>query len=296
MTIRPFTIICTALALGSTVIGIAVTAPPARAQILSGFDLFRSNCDGCHELPDPEEQKRPRKDWESILTRMVKQRGATLNDKEFAAVLTYLDSFNRPKREVQWVETSAKSHKAAFAAEDSGKLPADWVDLTVGGDEQVPWAVQGDTAARTFYLSPLKSAGENQFPILIDNTGVVRNGGATARLQLVSGKGAVGAGLVFGFRNPQTYFGVRISPKDVVLYEVQGGQRALLGRAPVALALKQWHTLGVDLGGTNVTVSLNGKAMPLLSKALPGYQGGRVGIHTQGDTVALFDQWQVTVK
>jgi len=296
MTIRPLTIISAALALGSAVVGIAVTAPPARAQILSGFDLFRSNCDGCHELPDPEEQKRPRKDWESILTRMVKQRGATLNDKECAAVLNYLDSFNRPKREVQWVEAPAKSHTAAFAAADSGKLPADWVDLTVGGDEQVPWAVQGDPAAKTLYLSPLKSAGENQFPILIDNTGVVRNGSATTRLQLVSGKGAVGAGLVFGFRNPQTYFGVRISPRDVVLYEVQGGQRALLGRAPAALALKQWQTLGVDVTGTNVTVNLNGKPLPLLGKALPGYQGGRVGIHTQGDTVALFDQWQVTVR
>ena len=92
------------------------------------------------------------------------------------------------------------------------------------------------------------------------------------------------------------YFGVRISPKDVVLYEVQAGQRALLARAAVPVSMKQWHTLGVDLAGTNVNVSLDGKPLPAVSKPLPGYQGGKMGLHTQADTLALFDQWQVAVR
>src|SRR5262245_31971253 len=139
MRIRPLTLVSTALVLGGVVIGGALSARPARAQILSGLDLFRSNCDGCHELPEPEEPKRTRKEWETILVRMVKQRGATLNDKEHLAVLNYLDSFNRPRREIQWVEGPAKSHKTVLAAADSGKLPGEWVDLTIGADEVVPW-------------------------------------------------------------------------------------------------------------------------------------------------------------
>jgi hypothetical protein len=275
------------------VIGLLPT--PAPAQALSGFDVFRSHCDACHELYDPEDPKRTRKEWETILTRMVKVRGATLNQQEFTAVLNYLDSFNRPKREIQWNEAPAKTHKATLAATDAGKLPAEWVDLTIGADEQLPWAVQSDPATKALYLAPLKTAEQTQLPALIDNSGIVQNGSASARMQILSGEGALGAGIVFGFRNTQSFYGVRISPKDVVLYEVQGGQRALLARAPLALPVKQWHTVGVDVNGKAVKVTVNGKPVSL-DRTLAAYQGGRMGVHTQGDTVALFDQWQVTVR
>lgn len=284
------------MALGGLLAGVALTPRPAPAQVLSGFDVYRTNCDGCHELYDPEDPKRTRKEWETIMNRMVKQRGATLTTQEFSAVLNYLDSFNRPRREIQWVEVPAKSHKAVLNPADDGKLPADWVDLTLGADAQVPWAVQGNAMAKTAFLTPLKAAPEGQFPALIDNTGLVQNGSATVRVQMISGKGAIGAGLLFGFRNPQSFYGVRVSPRDIVLYQVQGGERALLARATSSLPLKQWQTLGVDVTGTEVKVLLNGKPVPELTRQLASYKGGRMGIHTQGDTAALFDAWQVTVK
>lgn len=276
--------------------GIALSARPAPAQALSGFDVFRGNCGGCHELPDPEEPKRTRQGWETILNRMVKERGATLNKQEFAAVLSYLDSFNREKREIQWLETPARSHTAQLKPADAGKLPPTWVDLTAGAEREVPWAVQADPKANTLFLSPLKTAEENQFPILIDNSGIVRNGSVTTRLQLVSGKGKVGAGVVFGFRSPQQYFGVRVAPRDVVLYAVNGGQRELIARSASAVPMKQWHTLSVDVSGNAVKATLNGRPLPELTRSLQAYRGGRVGINTQEDTVALFDQWGVTAK
>lgn len=269
---------------------------PAAAQVLSGFDVFRSNCVGCHELPDPEETKHTKAQWDEILTRMVKVRGATLSKTEYTAVLNYLDSFNRPRREVQWLDAPAKTHKTTLSMADQGKLPAEWVDLTVGADEHIPWAVQADAATKSAYLSPLKTAGESQFPTLIDNTGIVQNGTATTRLQIVSGKGALGAGIVFGFKNPQSYYGVRLSGKDVVLYQVDAGRRSLRARTAAATPLKQWLTLSVDVTGKAVKVTLNGKPLPELDRALEDYRGGRMGVHTQGDTVALFDQWQVAVK
>jgi hypothetical protein len=60
--------------------------------------------------------------------------------------------------------------------------------------------------------------------------------------------------------------------------------------------LKQWQALAVDVNGKQVTVSHNGKPLPALTRRLPAYTGGRVGIHTQGDTVALFDGWTVTAR
>lgn len=275
---------------------LALLPAPAPAQALSGLDVFRSHCGGCHELYDPEDPKRPRDQWEGILNRMVKVRGATLNKQEFAAVLAYLDSFNRPRREISWVETPAKSRTAALAVADSGRLPAEWVDLTPGAEATIPWAVQVDPVAKTAYLQPLKAAGENQFPVLIDNTGLVQSGSLSTRLQVLSGTGKLGAGVVFGFRNPQSYFGVRVGPRDVVLFEVQGGQRALLARSTQGAPLKQWHALQVEIAAGAVKVSLNGKPLAELSQALAAYRGGRLGLQTQEDTVALFDRWQVTVK
>ncbi len=294
--VRPAVVVGAIGGLVGALVAMGPSARPVQAQVLSGFDAFRTNCVGCHELPDPEERKRTRKEWDAVLTDMVKNRGATLSTQEFTAVLNYLDSFNRPKREIQWIEAAAKSRTLKLTPADAGKLPAEWVDLTVGADETVPWAVQADPTGKTIYLSPLKAVGENQFPLLIDNSGLVRNGSVQARLQIVSGKGAVGAGVVFGFRNAQSYYGVRVGPRDIVLYEMQGGQRALLGRAPASAPLKQWHVLKVDVAGKNVKVSLNGQPVAALDRSLQAYQGGRFGLQTQGDTVALFDQWQVTVQ
>lgn len=285
-----------ALAACGVLLGVVLAPRPAPAQALSGFDVYRTHCGGCHELYDPEDPKRTRKEWDTIVVRMIKERGATLNKQEVTAVLNYLDSFNRPPRQIRWLDQPAKSRKAALTAQDAGKLPAEWVDLTLGTDQLVPWAVQADASGKAFYLSPLKAAGENQYPALIDNTGLVEDGSASTRIQIVSGKNPVGAGILFGYRNTQAFYGVRISPRDVVLYEVNGGQRALLARAPLALPNKQWHALTVSVKGKQVTIAVNGKPLGNLTRTLNGYQGGRLGLHTQGDTVALFDQWQVEVQ
>lgn len=278
---------------------LALRPGPAGAQALSGQDLFRSNCEGCHPLPDPDDEKYQqfkRADWEKVLKEMVEVRGATLNQREFTAVLNYLDSFNRPAREIHWVQTPAASHQVAPKPADAGKLPGGWVDLTVGGDELVPWAVQTDAAGKTAFFAPLREAPASQLPLLLDNSGIFRSGTLAARVQLVSGKGAAAAGIVFGYRSPQQFYGVRLSPADAILYEVRGGERALLARTPLALPLKQWHALKVDVTGKEAKVTLNGQPVPQLTRTLPAYQGGHAGLATQGDTRALFDQWQVTVK
>ena len=273
-----------------------VLAPRGEAtQALSGFDVFRANCGGCHELPDPEDPKRTRDQWREILNTMVKEKGASLNEQEQTAVLNYLDSFNRPKREIRWNDAPARSRTASFAVADTGKLPTEWVDLTLGGDAVAPWAVQADGTGKSAYLQPLKTAPEGQFPAAIDNTGVVSNGSFSTRVQLLSGKGAVGAGVLFGFRDPQSYFGIRLGPKDVVLYEARGGNRSLRARSVTPIPLRQWQALAVELKGKQVTVTLNGKPLPELAVTLEGYTGGHVGLHTQGDTVAVFDQWRLTV-
>jgi hypothetical protein len=271
-----------------------VTRPTAAVQV-SGLDVFRTNCDGCHDLPDPEQPRRSRPEWEKLLRTMVKEKGASLNQQEFAAVLNYLDSFNQPARRVAWKEGPATSHRAAFDASLAGQLPEPWVSLAAGTSEERPWSLQADAGGKSLYLSPSRSAGEGQQQLLIDNSGIVTAGVLSARLRLGTGAGGTGAGILFGFRGVDSYLGVRLSAvtKNVVVYEVSQGQRALVGRAPAPVAPGRWLTLALDLTPGQVTVLLDGK--PLLTRPLTGYRGGRAGLATDGATVAAFDQWSVAV-
>src|SRR6059058_955296 len=113
--------------------------PVPAAQQQSGLDVFRTNCDVCHDLPDPERPKRTRAEWETVLTKMVKEKGASLNKPEFAAVLDYLDSFNVVHRAVAWNDKPAAAHRFAFDAAPAGPAPDPWINQTIGAPGESPW-------------------------------------------------------------------------------------------------------------------------------------------------------------
>jgi hypothetical protein len=275
-----------------------ITAPataPA-AQGVSGLDVFRTNCDGCHDLPDPERPKRTRAEWEAVLQKMVKEKGASLNKQEFAAVLDYLDSFNVVHRAVAWNDKPAAAHRFAFDTAPSGPAPDPWVNLTVGAPGENPWTLQRDPAGKSGFLTPRGAVGEGQTQLLLDNSGILTAGTIATRLRLPTGKGAGGAGIVFGFRSPLSFFGLRLNPvsKDLVLYDVDQGERALLGRAPFAVPAGQPVTLAVTLSPKQVQVAVNGK--PAVTRPLTGYRGGRAGLAAEGPALPTFDQWSIELS
>src|SRR5262249_20301808 len=167
-----------------------ITAPASApaAQAVSGLDVFRTNCDGCHDLPDPERPKRARAEWEAVLQKMVKEKGASLNKQEFAAVLDYLDSFNVVHRAVAWNDKPAAAHRFNFDTAQAGAAPDPWVNLTIGGPGEYPWSLQRDPAGKGGLLTPRAPAAEGQTQLLIDNSGVLTAGTITTRLRVPAGK------------------------------------------------------------------------------------------------------------
>ena len=74
---------------------------------------------------------------------------------------------------------------------------------------------------------------------------------------------------------------------------MQGGQRKTLAQGPAKLRAGQWQQLKLIVRGDHLEASLDGEA--LLSaddSALP--KAGRVGLWTQGDTLAYFRDLQIT--
>src|SRR5205085_3888475 len=122
--------------------------------------------------------------------------GATLNEKEFAAVLDYLDSFNQPHRETAWNDAPAASHRAELSAAQVGKLPSPWVAAGGGSGAAAGGNVQRDANGKSFFLAPDHPAPAGQQQVLIDNSGLLSAGTVAARVRLPAAGG--GAGIVVG--------------------------------------------------------------------------------------------------
>lgn len=275
---------------------VAIAVGPAPAQVLSGYDLFRMHCDGCHDLPDPENPRRTREQWQQVLKEMVEVRGATLSPREMTAVLNFLDSFNQPRREIEWVETPAPAISLLFRPQQAGPLPESWVPLIPRSNNVTPWAVQTDATGRLAFLAPSRPAAAGEQSLLLDNRGIVTNGTIATRLRLASGKQPA-AGIVFGFRNEQRYFGARIGapgPTGLLLYEIDPDGQALLGRVATSARVGDWVTLSLTLAAKEATIAVDGK--PALRRPVERYRGGHVGLATFGDTIAWFDRWSVAVR
>src|SRR5439155_20058047 len=137
--------------------------------------------------------------------------------------------------------TPAPADRFAFDAAPAGPAPDPWITQTIGAPGESPWTLQRDPAGKSGFLLPRAGVAEGQTQILLDNSGILTAGTITTRLRIPAGKGAGGAGIVFGFRSPLSFFGLRLNPvaKELILYDVDQGERALLGRAPLALPAGQ---------------------------------------------------------
>lgn len=272
----------------------------AFAQVNNGYFVLQNNCKGCHPLSitDPEIKKRPRKEWDKILTRMIKERGASLNKREYALLLDYLDSFNYLPKEINWVTGPARSHQVTFSAKQMPQVPQPLVAQTSGTGKVTPWIMGQDLKAKSLFVAPSRPAKDGQYPMLIDNSGMVKDGAVSVKMRIDAGKGRLGAGLVIGYLGPSSYFGVRISPtsNDLVLYRVTPDARSLLARVRLKVDVDAWHTLAIQVKGGEATVTFNGQKMAQMSRPLPNYRAGHVGFGTQGVTMAQFDGWSVQVS
>jgi hypothetical protein len=53
-------------------------------------DLFESKCSSCHSTQRPKSAKKTKEGWEETVIRMMKVRGASINDEEAEIIIDYL--------------------------------------------------------------------------------------------------------------------------------------------------------------------------------------------------------------
>ena len=112
----------------------------------------------------------------------------------------------------------------------------------------------------------------------------------STKFKLVAGASDQIAGLVFGLTPNNEYFYARYNTKDgnVAIWQFVDGDRKRLvdGTEHIQLPLGTWHDLRVEVRGSTVRASVNGKLH--LEHKLTAPLSGRVGFYTKRDSVTAF--------
>ncbi len=184
----------------------------------------------------------------------------------------------------------------SFDADKPGAPPTGF-ELAAGAGKPGKWLVQAEAGGPSAPNVLAQLDGDRtaeRFLTAVAAEPSVRDGRASVRCQLVSGKIDQACGLVIRFKDAKSYYVARASAveKDVNLYVIKDGKRRLLGGAKGAIAAG-WHELRIDARGDHFEVLWDGgRVYAGDDKTFP--DAGRVGVWTRADSVTYFDDLSVT--
>ena len=136
-------------------------------------------------------------------------------------------------------------------------------------------------------------AMDNRFPVLISDQEEYGDVDMSVKGKAISGKGDQGIGLVFRFRDPQSYYVIRANAleNNVRLYKMVNGRRKQFAGADVKVTSGQWHTLRVVARGDHLVGYFDGQKLIDVHDAT--YAQGKVGLWTKADSITAFDDLTV---
>ncbi len=192
-----------------------------------------------------------------------------------------------------------------FGSDTPGAVPQGWsVNMTHPGGAP-KWEVVADRTApsKKGYVvgQTSQSPDDNRFPLLIYDNSNLKDGEVSVAFKPISGKIDQGAGVVWRYKDPDTYYIARANALEdnVVLYKVEKSQRIPLppiGEPSNSYGIAHhvptgvWSTLRVTFNGSLFTVYLNGdKIFDVDDKTFT--EAGKVGLWTKSDSAIYFDNF-----
>ena len=195
-----------------------------------------------------------------------------------------------------------------FDAETAGHAPAGFSFALTGSGRPGAWSIRRDDASpeRGNVLAQTDAdATSYRFPLAIYNDVTAADVDLSVRFRPVSGRVDQAAGLVWRYRDENSYYILRANALEgnVVLYKVENGKRTDLplkgsGRTygkKAQVPRNTWSVLGVTVRGPLFTVSLNGQGLyEVEDKTFTA--AGKVGVWTKADSVTYFDDFTIVPK
>lgn len=291
--------------------------------------LYAEKCSACHNLPKPEEKGYTRREWQRTVTTMLNKYHASesISPGEAAQIVDYLATFapktgagGRNQRPADpwgtdgmdvWTDAPAATRVFNFAG---GSL-AGLAPVGAGTPGPAPvWSVAADRPGPDGMVA--RASGPNfradRFALLVDRDDQGRNVDVRVRFRIDGGKASPAVGIVCAYAGPNNYTVLRCSQAlgDLALIQIAGPTHTTVQQTPISLPAATagagaapaaapaptplapgWHTLRllVHDGQVRGWVDMQKR----ISTTLPGYGGGKVGLWTQGNTTASFDDWTV---
>ena len=171
----------------------------------------------------------------------------------------------------------------------------------------------------------VRASGPNfradRFALLLDRADQGRNADIRVRFRIDAGKASPAVGIVCAYTDPNNYTVLRCNQAlgELALIQIAGPTHTTVQQTPITLPAAPaatvmpaavgsapapaapvaapaplapgWHTLRllVHDGQVRGWVDMQKR----ISTTLPSYTGGKVGLWTQGNTTASFDDWTV---
>ena len=194
----------------------------------------------------------------------------------------------------------------SFDDQTIGAVPAGFTVALTGGGPAPQWQVQKapDNEPGNVLTQTGTDATNYRFPLLVYDKITATDLDLGVRFRTIGGAVDQAAGLVWRYRDANTYYIVRANALEgnVVLYKVENGRRSDLplkgkgktygAKAPVAKRV--WNALEVKVRGDLFTVSLNGATLyEVEDKTFR--ESGRVGLWTKADSVTMFTDFRFSV-
>ena len=178
-----------------------------------------------------------------------------------------------------------------FEKDTVGQPPAGFTSYATGDGPAGKWVVQvmaGAPSDKQVVVQTDAEATDNRFPVLIADKGDYADVDVSLKGKAVSGKVDQGIGLVFRFRDPQSYYVIRANAleNNIRLYKMVNGRRKQLAGADVKVAPNQWHTLRAVAQGEHIICYFDGQK--LIDARDATYAKGKVGLWTKADSVTAF--------
>ncbi len=284
--------------------------------------LYAARCSACHSTTEdkynPSVNGYTRRDWQRTVRRMMGKPDSGISPAEADAITSYLVTLvprDDPRGPADpWatdttdVWTVAPSATHVFNFEASNPL-APLSQMTAGesGPAAVWHSVPGTAADGTVVrVSPVKPS-PTRFALLVDRADQGRNLDVKVRFQIQGGTVSPAVGIAFGVSGPKSYDVLRFDalhntlsllkidePTHTPLQQTSvsnpAGTAHAANAAPAKLSAG-WHTLRLLVKDGQVRGWVDMEKRVSVQDA--AYAGGRVALWTQGDTVAVFDDWTV---
>ncbi len=184
-----------------------------------------------------------------------------------------------------------------FDSDAVAKTPTGFTSYATGGGPAGKWVVTDmNDAASSKHVVVQTDADktDTRFPVLIADGGEYGDLDVSMKAKAISGKIDQGMGLVFRFRDPQSYYVIRANAleNNFRLYRMINGKRLQFAGANAKVSSGQWHTVRVVAKGDHITCWFDGKQ--LIDAHDKTYTTGKIGLWTKADSVIAFDDLTVS--